>query len=181
MLEQLLVQQKDAILRRWLDLILEAYGPDARSFLRTHKDPFANPVGHALSEGMKGLFDGLVQGLGAAEIAPFLDRMVRVRAVQDLPPSGAVGFILSLKAVIREALGDELDSNELTLPLRRLEGRIDALTLQAFDAYELCRERIHEIRVNEVRNRTYRLLKRYNLISELEAPEAESPVAGNDN
>jgi len=35
-----------------------------------------------------------------------------------------------------------------------------------FDIYMMCREKIYELKANEVRNRTYRAFKRANLITE---------------
>ncbi len=49
-----------------------------------------------------------------------------------------------------------------------LESRIDALALIAFDIYMKCREKIYELKANEVKNMTFRLLQRANLMGEVQ-------------
>jgi len=49
--------------------------------------------------------------------------------------------------------------------LDKLEEDLDKLALQAFDIYMGCRERIFELRVNELRNLMFGALERANLVS----------------
>ena len=42
-LEDLLLQKKKVILKKWLDRILETYPADAKSFLKKENNRFANP------------------------------------------------------------------------------------------------------------------------------------------
>jgi hypothetical protein len=175
MLKELLVQQREAILNRWFDRILETYPADTQGFLRSQKNQFANPVGNTISEGMAALFDALVGGAEPDWSSPFLDRMIRVRAVQSFSPSKALGFIFGLKEVVRKELGRAASEREVAEELRELERRVDALALSAFDLYMQCRERLYEIRANEVKNRTARLLKMANLVEEIpDETEAEN-------
>jgi hypothetical protein len=94
--------------------------------------------------------------------------MVKVRAIQDFRPSEAVAFAFGLKDIIREELGDAWGKKELHNELTAFNRRIDALALLVFDAYVKSREKVYELRVNEVKNRVSRLLKRANLLAELE-------------
>ena len=48
-----------------------------------------------------------------------------------------------------------------------LDNRIDEIALLAFDVYSACRQKISDIRVNEVKNQVGKLLERANLISEI--------------
>ncbi len=59
MLQRLLAEKRDAILRRWLDLVLDAYPADTRNFLRSPKNQFTNPVGHTIKEGLVCLYNQL--------------------------------------------------------------------------------------------------------------------------
>ncbi len=153
-------------------MILETYPADTSRFLKKQKDRFANPVGSAISQGIEGLFDELLQGMDSGRVSTFLDNIIKVRAVQDFSPSQAMAFIFLLKKVIREELGGEIQEDGLAEELLRLESRIDILALLSFDIYMKCREKIYEIRVNEVKNTVHMLLKRANLICEI--PEQES-------
>ena len=161
-LENFLPEKKSAILEKWFDLILNTYPADTSNFLKKQKNRFANPVGHTIYEGIEKIFDSLIQGVDLENVFPFLDNIIRVRAVQDFTPSQAISFVFSLKKVIREEL--ESDKN-VTVPyneLLDLDSRIDALAMVSFDIFIKCREKLYEIRANELRNMTFRLLQKAN-------------------
>ncbi len=162
MLEVLLVKHRDRVLEQWSDLVMESYHADSRTFFKTQKNRFANPVGASITEGLAGLYDGLAQGedLSSESLLQSLDRIVRVRAVQEFTPSQALGFIFLLKKAVRQTLGQDLRSQDLSEELLTWESRIDKLALLSFDLYVQCRETIFEIRCNEVKNSTARLWER---------------------
>ena len=163
----LLSEKRPAILNRWFNAVLDTYPADTSAFLKKQKNQFANPVGHTIHQGMEHILDALLQGTDLDRIAPSLDNIIRIRAVQDLTPSQAVGFILSLKKIIREELGSNTREHSASGELPGLEERIDALALMSFDIYIQCREKIYELRANETKRLTYRLLQRANLVCEL--------------
>ncbi len=175
MLQKLLAEKREAILKRWLDVVLDAYPADTRNFLRSPKNQFTNPVGHTIAQGMVLLYD---QFLLADELPPqthqALDRLVRIRAVQNMTASEALGFIPALKLILREELGELL--GEDLQDLRGLEDRIDRLTLLAFDIYSACKERLYQIRVEEIRTRTERLLKMANLVFDWPEEQSHEPA-----
>jgi hypothetical protein len=171
-LEDLLLQKKTSILERWFHVIVETYPPETAKFLKKQKDRFANPVGAAIFQGIDGIFDQLCQDIDLDEVSPFLDKIVRIRAIQDFSPSQTVAFIFLLKHVIREELESEIRENQLTQELFIIESRIDDLALLSFNIYMKCREQIYEMKFNEVRNKTYSLLKKANLLYEI--PESVS-------
>ncbi|MDN5347216.1 MAG: hypothetical protein PWP65_780 [Clostridia bacterium] len=166
--EDVLRQKKAAILEKWFQLLLDTYPAETSRFLKEEKNQFANPVGHAFYQGIEGLYEGLLQGLEPEKISPFIDKIVRIRAVQDFLPSQANAYIFLLKRAIREELAAELRENRVPIKeLLTFESRIDELALHSFDIYMKCREKIYEIRVNEVKNRTAKLLERANLVLNL--------------
>ena len=112
-------------------------------FLSREDDPFRNPVGHALRESLTTLFAQLQGNMQTDQIARALDAIIRIRAVQDLTASQAVGFVFLLKPIARE-LAPEQDQGPLN-------DRIDQLALVAFDKFMQCREQLADIRVNESR------------------------------
>lgn len=162
MLEEILVANRATILKRWLELILETYPPDSRKFFATQRNRFANPVGANMSEGLEGLFDRLVHGVDSESdsLHDFLDKIVRIRAVQDFSPANAVGFVFFLKTAVRENLAKQIHDNKLVEELLELESRIDGLALLAFNIYMQCRETIFEMRATEIRSRVSRILER---------------------
>ena len=88
-------------------------------------DPFHNPVGHTVGEVLPILADVALGERPLADAAEPLDRLMRIRAVQEVRPSEAVGFLLPHAS----------------------------LALMAFDAYMRCREELHAIQLRELRKR----------------------------
>jgi len=161
-LDSILSENRSTTIKKWQEAILHTYPKETQKFLKREKSQFANPVGSIIAKDVEILFDELVKGEDTEKIFASLDKIIRIRAVQDFKPSHAVGFVLQLKSIVRETLG-EGTSAELHL----LEDRIDAAALLAFDVYSQCRQQIYDIRVKEVRNEYGRLLERANLIKEI--------------
>ncbi len=165
-LEHLLPQKRAAILERWFQLVLETYPTETSGFLKQENDRFANPVGYTISQELETLYDELLQEMNSDKLAACLDNIIRIRAVQDFSPSQTIALIFLLKKAIREELASEITENRVFEELLKFESRIDKLVLLAFDIYMKCREKVFEIRVNEVkaeRERVLKLLERINL------------------
>ncbi|MBW2020745.1 MAG: RsbRD N-terminal domain-containing protein [Deltaproteobacteria bacterium] len=166
-LKNLLLQKRSSIIKKWCDIVLRTYPEESQNFLKKQKDRFANPVGQTISEGIASVYDELLQGAEPDNISLFLDNIIRVRAVQEFSPSQAIGFMFGLKEVIREEVGDEALQGELRKEWAALESRIDGLALLCFDIYTECRQKLFDIRVNEVRTQASRLLKMAGLVYEI--------------
>jgi hypothetical protein len=162
MLEDLLVKHRDRVLQQWSDFVMDSYHADSRTFLKTHLNKFANPVGASITEGLEGLYDGLARGddFSSEHFLQSLDRVVRVRAVQEFTPSQALGFVFLLKKAVRQTLAPDLRKQDISEELLTWESKIDRLALLSFDLYMQCRETIFEIRCNEVKNSTARVWER---------------------
>lgn len=180
-LEKLLEEKKSAILERWFDSILETYPTDTRRFLQKKKNRFANPVAHEITGGIEGIFNQILSGGDPDDVSPFLDKIIRIRAVQDLTPSQALGFIFDLKRLVREELAENMGESPVAEGLWELERSIDDMGLLALDIYMKCREKLYELRVNEVKNRVGRLIERANMICGLPEKEGDPEVCGTDN
>ena len=152
-------------------MTLETYPSDTLRFMKKQKDRFANPVGYTISKEIENIYEELLQGIDAERVSPILERIIRIRAIQDFTPSQAVSFIFLLKRVIQKELKTEIRENRLSDEVLIFESRIDDLALLGFDIYSKCREKIYELRANEAKNQVSRLLQRAGLISEI--PEWE--------
>lgn len=162
-LEHLLSQKRAAILERWFKLILDTYPADSLRFFKHEKDRFANPVGYTISLEIEVLYDELLRGMDSDKLSASLDNIIRIRAVQDFSPRQAIAFVFLLKKAVRVELEREIRKNQLFEELLKFESRIDELALLAVDIYMKCREKIYEIRVNEVkaeRERVFKLLEK---------------------
>lgn len=154
-LKKLLEEKRSVIVRHWLARTLESYPAETARFLKEEKDGFLNPVGHALAARLPALFDALASGAGAKSIEVPLETLVRIRAVQDLTPAQAVGFLLELKRVLREQFADELRDSGLFEDLFLFERRIDEALLLAFELFMRCRETAYEIRMREAQRQVF--------------------------
>jgi hypothetical protein len=177
-LAELLKAKDEAIVERWFDQILATYPEESVRFFKGTKDPFHNPVGNTINREITAVFDELLTGdLDRAKVSPFIDRIVRIRAVQDYTPSQAVGFVLGLKAVVREALAKDLAKDPAAAALANellgFEARVDELALIAFDIYVGCREKIYELKAQEVKNMYYNALRRADILAPI--PQQEEP------
>ncbi len=149
-------ERRAAMLERWFEASIAGSAPETVRFLHRQKDPFANPVGAALRRGLAAILDGVLDGTPAAELTEPLDGIIRIRAVQDLSPARALEFLPALKSLLWEDPTFDDDRR------RELELRVDRVLLEAVNLYVACRERVYEIRVTEIRNRSMKVLERLN-------------------
>ena len=164
---QLLAAKKQEILNSWFQSTVESYPADTARFLKSQRDPFANPVGQTTYNSLDALVDALSTDAGRDEMAAALDPILRIRAVQAFTPSKATGFVFSLKQIIRQHLS--ANGHEAGAEIERLDRRIDEMAMAAFDIYVACREKVYELKASESRNQFFGSLKRAGLIDETEA------------
>ncbi|MBI4710748.1 MAG: RsbRD N-terminal domain-containing protein [Nitrospirae bacterium] len=159
-LYNLLSENKSAIVSQWFDAIVETYPPDTSRFLKGQQNPFHNPVGAVIYQGMEHLFEELLRAAWSENLSLHLDNIVRIRAIQDFTPSQAIGFILHLKKIIRETFINEIAERRLSDELLIFENKVDDISLLAFDNYMKCREKIYQLKVNELQGWTFRRLQK---------------------
>src|SRR5512138_3427633 len=141
-LRELLLDRQAAVSQHWLDAALTDYGPETAERWRAERDPFANPVGHALASGLAELVAAVVGGDPSSRGAAALERIVRIRSVSELEPSRAIGFVFRLRDAIRRELEGELAGGAHAAELAELDARVERLALLAFDAYVRCRDQV---------------------------------------
>jgi hypothetical protein len=158
-----LLSRKDALVERWLDEVLDTYPGRGAEMFRQEQDPFANPVGHALKTGTRGIVESLLSGtLDEDALRHHLNEMIKVRAVQQFAPSEAVGVVFHLKSAIRAELAEALMDPQSAAELVELDQDIDRIALLAFDLFVQCREQVYELRVNEMKRRVSWVVERLN-------------------
>lgn len=136
----------------WIERTLAAYSAEILPFLSGEHDRFRNPVGQVIRENLTTLAHELLGAMDDRAIAPAIDALVRMRAVQDFSPSAALRFIFDLRPVIAEVCGESPP---------QIDGRIDELALMAFDCYMACREQIAALREKELRVRALSPARRF--------------------
>ena len=173
-LEDLLKREKAHLIRNWFDALIDTYPPDTSRFLKRQKDAFANPVGQTSLKGLETLFDLLLTNGDHDAVVACLDPVIRIRAIQTMfSPSQVVGFIFSLKKIVRTALKKELGDIAILKELDEFDLKIDQIGLMAFDIFMGCREKIYEIKANEERNKIYKAFARAGLVAEIPEKEPE--------
>ncbi len=159
----LLAERQAAVCERWLDAILAEYGEVTAARWRREKDPFANPVGHALTAGLPPLLEAVLRdGEPAGGAVTALEAIVRIRSVQELTPSRAVAFVSLLRGAVREELSAELAGGDHAAALADVDARIERLLLRAFDAYVRLREQVFRLRQDELKRSVASILRRWN-------------------
>lgn len=161
-------EQRAAILARWQREVLESFPRQSRKLIAAGQDRFANPLGFALREGVEEVFSFVAGEKPWDEIESALERLVKLRAVQETGGQGPLEFLFALKTILREACGvgtsgdgaggepRGLSPSDLEQWLV-LEERIDRVIQAGVAAFVRAREKILELQVNEMRNKTYML------------------------
>jgi len=173
-LEELLLEKRDAVKSRWLQAVLESYPPDSRRFFKKQKDQFANPVGHTFSTELESLLREILAPTDAERLRASLDRIIRIRAVQEFAPSQSLSFLFLLKPIVREVVADAGRERDLEREVETLEARIDQAVLVALDVYMACKEKLYILRADQMKNQVSALLRRAGLISEVPSWDAAS-------
>ena len=172
MIDRVIAEHRDEILKRWIDHTMEGYPEETAKFLRSKTDPFANPVGAGLREGLEILLDGVLRGVEPEELSSAMDRVIRVRAVQELSPSTAVGFIFDLRGLLRDFFSGTNAGTKESFDI--IDQRIEHLGMYAFDVYMSCREQMWAIRAQEIRNQSVGIMER---VAEWRERREENPEA----
>ena len=173
-LEDLLKRKKAHLISNWFEALINTYPPDTSRFLKHQRDAFANPVGQTSLKGLETLLDVLLKNgdHNHDTVVSCLDPVIRIRAIQTMfSPSQVVGFIFSLKKIIRTELKKELEDITVLKELHQFELKIDEIGLIAFDLFMVCREKIYDIKANEERSKIYKAFARAGLVAEI--PEKE--------
>ena len=160
-LENLLLQEKNPILKRWLYLIEGQLSADNVPHSR-ERDQFTNPEGYIALHEIDSIYEELLHELNTEKICRSLDSIIRIKAVQDIPPSQAIAFVFLLKQSIMEKLQPQIKKQQLLDEWLSFETKIDMLASLAFNVYMHCREKVNELRMNEIkadRERAFRLLE----------------------
>ena len=164
-LAELLVRRRDLLFPRFVELTW-ATDPGGAAFAKREADPFQNPVGATVTGALREIYDGLAAGLGAADVAAAVERMVRLRAVQGLAPSEAVRFTLLLRQAVLESLAaseareDKEGREGEAAALSELEVVERELLLLAVDRYVACREKLFDGRLKSELARVGAILRR---------------------
>jgi len=141
--------ERQAVARRWMELVFATYPTETARFLARSGDPFRNPVGEMYRRGLPVLVEEVSGDFDLERVEAVLDEILHLRAVQDLSASEAVSFVF----LLNEALRQELQLDGATLQAAR--DRVERMAALAFDLYVRCREKLWAIRYQELKRRFF--------------------------
>ncbi|SPF32257.1 dissimilatory sulfite reductase system component, protein DsrT [Candidatus Sulfotelmatobacter kueseliae] len=130
------------ILETWIGTLADSHSQMSASLLAPKPDPFRNPVGYAIRTSMGELWKQLKGDMDPQAVDSALDVVLRIRAVQDLSVTEAVGFVVRLRPILRQL--------SATSEFASFDERIDQLALAAFDKYVQCRDQLRAARLHEI-------------------------------
>lgn len=145
-----LSNKKKEILSLWIERTLDSY--TAPGFFKSSKDPFANPVGVNIANGLASLLELLLRKEEPQAYLKPLDQVVRIRAVQDFTPSQAMAPFLELKWVVKQVLSGDKKTLSLLGRLDAFDCEVDRMALAAFDIFSECREQLYRNRIRELKS-----------------------------
>ena len=99
-MKSLIEQNKEWILKKWLNRRLALFSKQKHSLIATQMDQFQNPIRHEIFEGLKVILDNFETK--GEKFTESLDQISRVLAIQDFPPSRAMSLFYELKEIIQE-------------------------------------------------------------------------------
>lgn len=160
-LTALLQKNREAVLEKWFEAIIATYPRQTSQFLTRQKDRFQNPIGYAIDRSIGPAYDQLAAEMDDDALREALDSIVRVRSVQEFSASQAVAFVFELKKIVRDVLGDAAADPGQAENFAALDERIDRIALIAFDKHSECRQQLFEIRTDEIRRQSVKIMERY--------------------
>lgn len=170
--ESVLAERKAELSEKWADLVLQTYPKETQKIWGRQKDRFQNPVGAAIIEATRELFDHMLDWQDAEKIAEGLDTLIRIRSVQDFSPSQAISFVFLLKKLLRDEFFKPMKAEGTLDDLLRFEAKVDNLAMMSFDIYSKGREQIYRLRVDEVKRAQSNLLRRAGMIVDVTVEES---------
>lgn len=156
-LKELILNHRSQVTTRWYHRLVEEIPAEAKKKILGTSDRFSNPIGFALSEGTQDIFDCFFNERPNADLEKALDKIVKIKAIQAITPSEAVHFVFLLKEVLLEVLEGAIKASEALEEWLEIEREIDRLVLIVFDLYSKAREKLYEIKVNEMKAKTHML------------------------
>lgn len=141
---------REKIVNKWVDYTLSTYS--SSGFFIKEKDTFANPVGGNIRQALGSLFLLLSKGADSSDYVPHLEQIMSIRSVQDFTPSQAVSPLNAVKHITRDVFAADSERKHLVSELYDFEFAVDLAVLAAFDIYMKYRERLYQVRMQEIKS-----------------------------
>lgn len=141
---------KEKIVDKWVEYTLSTY--KSSKFFKGEQDKFSNPVGSNVRDALTTLFNLLSKGEDLKNFKEPLDQLISIRSVQQFTPSQALAPLNAVKHITRDVFKKDKERSHLVEELYDFEFNVDLAVLAGFDIYMEYRERLYQIRVEEIRS-----------------------------
>jgi len=141
---------REKIVDKWVDYTLSTY--ISSDFFKRERDQFANPIGASVREALDSLFTMISKGAEPSDFRVPVEKLMKVRAVQEFTPAQAVAPLNAVKHITREVLAADKERAVFVKDLYDFEFRVDLAVLAAFDIYMESRERLYKVRIAEIKS-----------------------------
>ena len=161
-INEILTNQKSSILKRWFKAIIDSYPAESGQYLSNTSNKFSNPIGVAIENALPPILDAVISNTLSEDAEKGLEDIIKIRAVQEVDASDALGFIFSLKAILISDISSYLNTDDAIREFFLLEKSLDAVTLYSFNQYVKLRENIFQIKSNERLKTFEKMINRLN-------------------
>lgn len=161
-LAEVLEQKRSLIQAMWTEAVIVSYPSESAKFIVENKNKFTNPLGYTLENSINTICCNYLDTANVRECEQAIEALIRLRAVQDFTPSKAIGIMFDFKAIVLSEIRDMVESKDKFNEYLSIEKQIDRMTEYALNFYIECRERVNEIKANEVRQGFERMIIRLN-------------------
>ena len=148
-----LLIRKEILLEKWIKLILDGYQNEGARFFTENENPFQNPVGTKTKSETELILSQILGEMDSASLEESLEKIIKIRSIQEFSASEAVSFLFLLKNIIGEEINADEYMDIQTTDILNIYARIDKVLLMAFDIYMNNRERISQIKINEIKRK----------------------------
>ena len=170
---------REKIVRKWVEYTLSTY--KSSEFFIREKDKFSNPTGANIREGLEKLFDLMSKGADPEEFKKPVEQIIRLRAVQEFTPAQAVAPLNAVKHITRDILAADKERSVFIKDLYDFEFAVDLAVLAAFDIYMESRERLYQVRINELKSGSHILTDAKCPSKTLQAPPQDNVISVKSN
>lgn len=155
-IKTILIDKEKKILKKWEEVVMGRYDPQAVSIFKKQKDQFANPLGYKTTTGLKELYEVICDESDQEIETPALGQFVKLMAVQEVNPSEALKFVFTIKRIVRKAAGKKKISDQ---EWEAFDNRVDGVALALFDIYSASREQLWEVRYEDFEKKRFTLTR----------------------
>ncbi len=132
------MELRNLILERWLEVVLESYHKEIKTFCIKERDSFLNPVGSTYRESMGIVLDALFGIFSHERVSFALENMVKIGCLNGYSFDEKKGYIPFLSILIEEIAGYDFE--------KKVRQKLEKLLRYEEEIYVKTREKLENLR-----------------------------------